>query len=77
VRKVVWCSSMNANKIYRFDPGTKRWTQYLVPRDDARFRVVPLDAEGNIWGTYDTLPGKLNRVTRGMRLKPGEPDVMK
>lgn len=77
VRKVVWCGSMNANKIYRFNPGTKQWTQYLMPRDDARFRVVPLDDQGNIWGTYATFPGNLDRATMVMMLKPGEPDLVK
>jgi streptogramin lyase len=72
VRKVVWVGTMNSNRVYRFDPKSKQWTQYLMPRDGARFRVLPVDASGNVFGTYGTFPGNLDRSTKVMVMKPGE-----
>ncbi len=72
VRRVPWVGSTNSNKIYRFDPKTKMWVQYLMPRDTARFWVLQLDADDNIWGTYGSFQGELNRSNMVMMLKPGE-----
>ena len=73
-RKVVWVGTMNANTIYQFNPRTKGWIQYPMPRDGARFRMLTLDGDGNVWGTY-TFPGRLARPTMMMKLEPGDPDV--
>lgn len=64
---------MNANKIYRFDPRTRQWVQYLMPRDGARFRTLAPDEAGQVWGAYGTFPGRLSRPTMLMMLHPGEP----
>ena len=74
-RKVVWCGTMNANTIYQFNPRTKGWIQYPMPRDGARFRMLTLDGDGNVWGTYGTFPGRLARPTMIMKLEPGAPDT--
>ena len=66
---------MNANTIYQFNPRTKEWIQYPMPRDGARFRMLTLDGDGNVWGTYGTFPGRLARPTMIMKLEPGDPDT--
>ena len=69
-RNAIWAAAMETNSIFRFDIGQTRWSEYRMPRDGARFRAVPLDDEGNVWGSYATFP-TLERPTMVMELSPG------
>ena len=70
-RNALWCAAMQTNSIFRLDIDERRWTEYKMPRDGARFRMVALDDQGNVWGSYGTFPGDLARPTMIMQMSPG------
>lgn len=74
-RKVVWIGTGNSDLIYQFDPRTKRFLEYPLPRKAAYMRrVVVVPTTGDVWTSYAGFPaekGPANAVV----LRPGEPDA--
>jgi streptogramin lyase len=73
-RKVIWIGASNANLLYQFDPKTKRFLEFPLPRERAYLRklsVVP--ATGEVWTSYAHFP-----VAKGpsmaVVLRPGGTD---
>ena len=71
-RKVVWIGTSNNNRLYHFDPSTKRFREFPLPRDRAYLRrLVVVPATGDLWTSYAHFP-----VAKGPSMavvvKPGD-----
>jgi streptogramin lyase len=73
-RKVVWIGASNANLLYQFDPKTKRFLEFPLPRERAYMRklsVVP--ASGDVWTSYAHFP-VIKGPSMAVVLRPGRTD---
>lgn len=71
-RKAVWVGTSNADEIYRFDPATRRFTRYPLPRAGTFMRSIPVDPDtGAIWTSYSQIPPAAGPNVM-LRLQPGD-----
>jgi len=71
-RKVLWVGTTNADKLYRFDPKDRSFTEFPLPRRDAHLRMMSVDHEtGDLWMSYAPIPisGDKSMIAR---LHPGD-----
>jgi streptogramin lyase len=73
-RRLIWLGSANADRIFRFDIASKKFTQYPLPHHKTFLRMFALDKDsGEVWTTYAALPVGSGPKAIVM-LKPGEPE---
>jgi len=57
-RKVVWLGTSSANLIYQFDPSTKQFVEFPLPRVGAYMRRLELAPNGDVWTSYANHPAE-------------------
>jgi streptogramin lyase len=72
-RKVVWIGTGNSDVIYQFDPKTKQFLEFPLPRRGAYLRrIVVVPTTGDIWTSYASFPAEKGPAD-AVVLTPGEP----
>ena len=73
VRKVVWIPTSNADVIYRFDPGNKKFSVLPLPRTQAFLRMVDVDPKSGVLITaYANIVENVHGPRMALIIDPGD-----
>ena len=71
-REVVWVGTSNADLVYQFDPKTKRFLEFPLPRERAYLRKLSVVPEtGDLWTSYAHFP-VAEGPSMAVVLRPGD-----
>ena len=73
LRKVVWVPTSNADAIYRFDPGTKRFSVLPLPRPGAFLRMLDVEPNtGLLVTSYANIVQNVHGPRMALIIDPGD-----
>ncbi|MGH7803434.1 MAG: hypothetical protein ACREQJ_03745, partial [Candidatus Binatia bacterium] len=75
LRNVAWIGTANADRLYQFDPRTKQFVEFPLPRNRAYMRKVVVHPKtGDVWTSYAHFP-VANGPSMAVVMRPGDRDA--